>query len=91
MYDTLRDALVVKAMDFLAANLILEQHGTVGFTAGADHPEPGERELTINTRKPLIWHAPVVCIGNFDAMICGQMLASPRLLDVMLQVDDLVR
>ena len=54
MHNAFRDALVVKAVNFLAANLILEQHGAVVFTgASADHPEPihSESELA-NTRKP---------------------------------------
>ena len=40
MHNTLRDALVIKAMDLLAANLVLEQRRTVVFTARADHPKP---------------------------------------------------
>lgn len=52
MHNSFGNALVVKAVNFLAANLILEQHGTVVFIgASTDHPEPGEHEVT-NMRKP---------------------------------------
>lgn len=45
MHITLRDALVVKTINFLSRNLILEQHTTVVFTATADHFEPDKHEL----------------------------------------------
>lgn len=90
MHNTLGDALVVKAMKFLATNLILKQHWAIVFTARIDHSEPGIHANQTTCRSRLACHAPIVCIGNPDAMICSQMLARLRLLDVTLQVSDLV-
>ena len=55
MHNTLRDALVVKAMKFLTADLILEQHWTVIFTARANHPKPSKypSQLTRGNRHML--------------------------------------